>query len=61
MIRDIEVRLYIESTSTKTPNEHYLELSYLINEFCTRLENERCSVYYKMYDGCNEPIKIKEH
>ena len=63
MVRDILVAMYIEIDSKTEPydgfdsTEHHI--SYILNEACTKIEDLKCHVFYKMKDANNQEIHLE--
>ncbi len=58
--RDISVIMYIEikNDPMKSEKEQHEQISYILNECCSKLENEKFNVFYKMKDSDNKEIHL---
>jgi hypothetical protein len=59
-MRDIEIKLLIEVPEhlTKSETDQYLEISYVVNECCSKLEDLKCQVMYQMLDDRGRKIEL---
>ncbi len=63
MSRDISISMYIEINEAKeqftgfdSTEQH---ISYILNEACSKIEDLKCNVFYKMKDQNNKEIKLE--
>jgi hypothetical protein len=62
-LRDVVVMMFIEIDASKEPysgfetTEH--QISYLLNEACSKIEALKCQVFYKMKDSYGKEINLQ--
>ena len=57
-MNDISVTMYIEVEGDENKAQ---EISYILNEACSKIEQLKCNVFYKMKDSNNREIKLENY
>ncbi len=56
-MKELYITLYVDS-AIDTP-EQMNEISYVLNECCSKLESLKCQVHYRMRDTDGKEIKLE--
>lgn len=60
MSKDITIGMFIEIPDNLAPNINE-QISWILNEACSKIEELKCSVFYKMKDSEGRAIRLEAH